>query len=194
MDRVRPGSWRWFLAPTAVCLCAFVGACTKLEPEQAPAAGIEVTSSVLESGAPIAARFTGDGEDLSPPISWSTPPEGTVSVAIIMDDPDAPRGTFTHWLLWGLDPDVTALPPGIATKAEISEPVEAVQGTNDFGQIGYRGPSPPPGREHRYFIKVFALDTHLDLEPGARRSEVEEAIREHVIERGEFMGTYARRR
>lgn len=148
-------------------------------------AKINVTSSAFQEGGSIPSRFTCDGSDTSPPLQISGVPPETKSLVLIVDDPDAPGGLFTHWLLWNIPPKTTSIPQG-------SSP-NGVQGTNDFGKAGYRGPCPPPGT-HRYSFKVFAIDRQLDLRSRAKRSEVEAAMRDHVTAQGELVGRYARRK
>jgi len=136
-------------------------------------------------------KYTLEGENVSPRMEISGIGDNVKSLVIILEDPDAPGGTFTHWLIWNIEP-VEVIPENIPKKAKISEPIEAVQGKNDFGRIGYDGPHPPPGEVHRYFFKVYALDTVLDLSPGAGREELEDAMKGHVIGYGEAVATYGR--
>ena len=144
-----------------------------------------LTSSAFSPGAELPTRYTCDGEDVSPPLAWSEPPSGTRSFALILDDPDAPRGTFTHWLAWGLRPETRQLDEGETPAAE---------GQNDFGKTGYRGPCPPPGHgPHRYVFRLYALDSTLELAPGARRDDLERLIAEHRLAAAELTGTYERR-
>jgi Raf kinase inhibitor-like YbhB/YbcL family protein len=144
----------------------------------------DLRSTAFEHGAAIPRRHTCEGEDLSPPLQWSDPPEGTRALALVCDDPDAPGDTFTHWLAWGIDPGTGGLAEAEAAPRE---------GENDFGSTGYRGPCPPPGHgPHRYFFRLHALDGELELEQGAARAEVERAIREHDLGSAELMGTYER--
>lgn len=146
--------------------------------------GLEITSEAFGEGETIPRRHTCEGEDLSPALSWSGAPEGTRSLALVVDDPDAPVGTFTHWLAWGIDPGAGGLDEGEAAPRE---------GSNDFGEVGYRGPCPPPGHgRHRYFFRLHALDTELELESGAGREELEGALEGHVLETAELMGGYER--
>lgn len=145
---------------------------------------MELTSNAFAHGQPIPPRHTCDGEDHSPALSWTDVPDGTTSLALIVDDPDAPRGTFTHWLGWGLDPAAAGLRQGEGAPAE---------GRNDFGETGYRGPCPPPGHgPHRYFFRLHALEQALDLEAGADRAQLEEALAESSVSIAELMGTYKR--
>jgi Raf kinase inhibitor-like YbhB/YbcL family protein len=147
-------------------------------------ADFELTSGAFAQGQPIPRRHTCEGEDVSPPLAWSGVPEGTVSLALVVDDPDAPSGTFTHWLAWGIDPALDGLREGEAAP---------VEGRNDFGSAGWRGPCPPPGHgPHRYFFKLHALDGELDLPAGAEKAEVEQAIEGRALAVAELTGTYER--
>ena len=151
---------------------------------------IQVTSSAFGDGERIPAKFTCDREDISPPLRWSGVPEGTQSLALIMDDPDAPVGTWVHWVLYDLSSALTALPEGLATSPTL--PGIGVQGVNDFRRSGYGGPCPPRGSEHRYFFKLYALDAALNLGPGKTKPEVEKAMRGHILAQGQLMGRYGR--
>jgi Raf kinase inhibitor-like YbhB/YbcL family protein len=145
---------------------------------------MELTSSAFADGESIPARHSCDGEDLSPPLSWTDVPEGTSSLGLIVDDPDAPGGTFTHWLAWGLDPAAGGLGEGEGAP---------VEGRNDFGASGYRGPCPPPGHgPHRSLFRLHALEEELELEPGAGKAELERALSERSVAVAELMGTYER--
>jgi Raf kinase inhibitor-like YbhB/YbcL family protein len=143
-----------------------------------------LSSSAFAAGQPIPARHTCDGEDASPPLEWSNLPEGTRALALIVDDPDAPGGTFTHWLAWGLDPKAGVVAEGERAPA---------QGRNDFDVAGYRGPCPPPGHgPHRYVFRLFALDAEPAVTPGAGREELEHASATSVLAVAELTGTYER--
>jgi Raf kinase inhibitor-like YbhB/YbcL family protein len=143
-----------------------------------------LTSSAFEPGHAIPARYTCDGEDVSPPLFWDAPPIGTGSLAIIVEDPDAPRGTFVHWIGWGLPPHLRELPEGVEPPAD---------GRNGFGTVGYRGPCPPPGHGvHRYFFRLYALEREPELEPGATASEFHAAIVALIVDATELVGTYRR--
>ena len=151
---------------------------------------LTLESSAFEDGAPIPDKHTCDAEDLSPPLTWGPPPEGTQSWALICDDPDAPMGTWVHWVLYGLPADTTSLSEGVPTD-EVVEDV-ALQGKNDFTRIGYGGPCPPPGKPHRYVFKLYALDSELDLKPGAKKKDLEKAMKGHVLAQGQLVGRYQR--
>jgi Raf kinase inhibitor-like YbhB/YbcL family protein len=145
---------------------------------------LKLSSEAFGPGEQIPRRHACDGEDVSPPLTWSGLPEGTRGLALICDDPDAPSGTFTHWVAWGLDPGSEGLAEGEGAPAE---------GRGDFGVPGYRGPCPPPGHgPHRYFFRLFALDAMPEVEPGADRDALERAIEGHVLETAELVGTYER--
>ncbi|HIJ72051.1 MAG TPA: YbhB/YbcL family Raf kinase inhibitor-like protein [Planctomycetes bacterium] len=151
---------------------------------------IEVTSPAFEEGAMIPAEYTADGRDVSPPIVWSSGPEGTKSYVLINDDPDAPMGTWVHWVVYNIPADVTSLDENVPSDKTL--PSGAQQGSTDFGRIGYGGPA-PPGGTHRYFFKVYALDTVLDdLPTGATKGQVEAAMNGHVLAEGQLMGKYSR--
>jgi Raf kinase inhibitor-like YbhB/YbcL family protein len=150
---------------------------------------MELTSTAFGPGAAIPREYTGDGADRSPPLHWSEPPAGTLSLALVCDDPDAPRGTWVHWVLDNL-PQQTRELEGVPAPQVLGS--GARQGNNDFGKIGYGGPAPPRGKPHRYFFKLYALDTAPDLPAGATRAQLVEAMRGHVLAEGQLMGTYGR--
>lgn len=158
--------------------------------EEGSRATIELTSPAFENGGKIPKKFTCDGADVSPPLAWSNVPEGTMSLALVCDDPDAPVGTWVHWVLYGVPPDTTSLRQGVPA-GRIVRGVGR-QGRNDFKRLGYGGPCPPPGKPHRYFFKVYALDVELVLEPGAKKSELEKAMRDHILAEGRLVGRYGR--
>ena len=141
-------------------------------------------SDAFEHGQPIPPPYSCDGQDRSPPLSWSAPPEETRSLALVVDDPDAPSGTFTHWLAWGIDASAGGLAEGERPPRE---------GLNDFGSTGYGGPCPPPGHGvHHYSFRLAALDSELDLAAGAGKQELEQALAGHVLVVAELIGTYER--
>lgn len=157
------------------------------------AMALMLLSGAFEAGAGIPARHTCDGADLSPTLAWSGAPAGTASLALIVDDPDAPGGTWVHWVLFNLPGSLTALPEGVPATGDLRGLGGARQGRNDFRKVGYGGPCPPPGRAHRYLFRLYALDADLPLEAGASRAEVDRAMRGHVLGETTLMGTYARR-
>jgi Raf kinase inhibitor-like YbhB/YbcL family protein len=149
-----------------------------------------ISSESFKSGSEIPKKFTCDGADVSPELSWTAPPSGTQSLALIADDPDAPAGTWTHWVVFNLSPTTTHLTEGVNKVDEL--PGGARQGRNDFRKIGYNGPCPPPGKPHRYFFKLYALNTTLQLNAGSSKQELEKAMQGHIADKTELMGTYKR--
>lgn len=172
---------------TAIVLVQCAGSNSK--EREAPMT-IKLTSPAFEEGETIPSKHTCDGEDISPALSWSDVPESTKSFALICDDPDAPAGTWVHWVLYGVPSDTTSLPEGVPA----DQAVEGVglQGRNDFKRIGYGGPCPPPGKPHRYFFKLYALDSRLELKPGATKKDLESALKGHVLAQGQLVGRYKR--
>jgi Raf kinase inhibitor-like YbhB/YbcL family protein len=148
-------------------------------------ARMKITSSAFQEGADIPSKFTCDGADTSPALQVADVPSGAKSLALIVDDPDAPSGLFTHWIVWNISPQTSTIEEGSAPKG--------VQGTNDFGKSGYGGPCPPSGT-HRYYFKIFALDRELDLPAGTKRSQLDAAMKGHVVAEGQLMGRYARKK
>jgi hypothetical protein len=148
-------------------------------------AKMKITSSAFQAGANIPSKFSCDGANASPPLQIADVPSGAKSLALIVDDPDAPSGLFTHWIAWNIPPQTSIIGEGSAPKG--------VHGTNDFGKSGYGGPCPPSGT-HRYYFKVFALDRELDLPSGAKRSQLDAAMKDHVVAQGELMGRYSRKK
>ena len=158
---------------------------------------IELTSPVFAEGAPIPQKYTGEGDDVSPPLDWSNLPPGTKELALICEDPDAPTSEpWIHWVLYKIPPDVTGLPEGIDKAPRLKNPPGAVQGKNSWqsGQtIGYRGPMPPPGHGvHRYFFRLYALKAKLPTEPGFTVKRLRDEMADHVLGEGQLMGTYVR--
>lgn len=151
---------------------------------------MQLKTSAFANGGDIPSIFTCDGADDSPALQWTEPPVPTQSFALIVDDPDAPRGTWVHWVLYDLPATARELPEGVPPEATL--PSGARQGRNDFKKIGYGGPCPPPGPAHRYFFRLFALDRALGLQPGARRADVDRAMEGHILARAEVMGRYRR--
>ena len=174
-----------FLAAIVLALSLF--------PFPAPATGSStprIASDAFEEGKSIPRKFTCDGADRSPPLHWEGAPEGTNALALVVDDPDAPSGAWTHWLLYNMPPATRALGEGIPTSATLGD--GSRQGTNDFGKVGYSGPCPPPGSTHRYRFKLYALSSPIELEPGAKRDAVLKAIDEKRLAEAELTATYGR--
>lgn len=175
------------LLPLLLLSCAGSGdepPLAEVEEEAGPEARLEVTSSAFSQGEAIPQKYTCDGEDVSPPLAWSGAPDSVASYALIMDDPDAPAGTWVHWVLFDIPAQTTQL-------AENTPATVGIQGNSSWDRTGYGGPC-PPGGEHRYFFKLYALDTMLGLEAGATKEEVLEAMSGHVVAQGALMGTYSR--
>lgn len=150
---------------------------------------LQVTSPAFDQGGMIPTKYTCDGADVSPTIKWGSSPEGTKSFALISDDPDAPAGTWVHWIIFNIPPDANELAENIPPEKKL--PNGSKHGTNDFKKIGYGGPCPPSGT-HRYFFKLYALDSGLDLNPGATKKELLSAMEGHVLDEGELIGKYKR--
>jgi Raf kinase inhibitor-like YbhB/YbcL family protein len=151
---------------------------------------ISVSSSAFQEGGMIPPKYTCDGNDLSIPLTWTGVPEGTKSIAVISDDPDAPVGTWVHWVMWNIPPTVRELAEGVPTKPRL--PDGSRQGISDFGRPGYGGPCPPSGT-HRYYFKVYALDVTLDLPGTTRKADLVKAMKGHILAEGQLMGKYSRR-
>ena len=154
------------------------------------AAKMDLKSTSFEPGGFIPKRFTCQGANVSPALAWSDPPAGTQRFAIIEDDPDAPSGTFVHWLIYDLPATYRKLPEALSGNDQASG--GGRQGSNDFSRIGYSGPCPPPGNTHRYFIRLYALDAPTSLPPAATRSELDNAMQGHILARAELMGRFKR--
>ena len=151
---------------------------------------ISVISPAFAEGTSIPAKYTCDGKDISPPLGWGGVPQDTKGIAIISDDPDAPGGTWVHWVVYGIPPDVTELGEGVPAQDVL--PSGARHGKTDFGGREYGGPCPPSGT-HRYYFKVYALDRQVDLPPGATKQELLREMEGRVLAQGQLMGTYQRR-
>jgi len=149
-----------------------------------------LTTTAFENGAFIPKKFTCDGPDISPQLAWTEPPPGTKCFALIMDDPDAPSGTWVHWVLYDLPADTRELAEGVPKEPELLG--GARQGRNDFGKIGYNGPCPPKGGPHRYFFKLYALDLRTNLQVGASKSDLERSMKGHVLAQAEIVGRFRR--
>lgn len=151
---------------------------------------LQINSTAFSAGETIPKKFTCDGPDVSPKLAWNEPPAKTQSIALIMDDPDAPVGTWVHWVLYDLPADTRELPEGVSKQEQLSS--GARQGRNDFGKTGYGGPCPPPGKAHRYFFKLYALDAQLGLKAGVKKADLERAMQGHILAQGELIGRYGR--
>jgi Raf kinase inhibitor-like YbhB/YbcL family protein len=151
---------------------------------------LQISSPAFRDGDRIPVNCTADGTNVSPELRWGGAPPNVQSFALICEDPDAPRGTWTHWALFNIPANKTTYAEGVPAEKEL--PDGARQGQNDFGKIGYGGPSPPKGPDHRYYFKLYALDTKLELTAGATRAQVLAALKGHVLAEGQLMGHYGR--
>jgi len=149
-----------------------------------------LTTTAFSSGGEIPKKYTCDAADLSPALAWNGMPAGTQTFALIADDPDAPVGTWTHWVIWDIPAKLTGLAENVLKTETLADGTR--QGRNDFRRIGYGGPCPPPGKPHRYFFRLYALDGKLDLRAGSSRGELEKAMSGHVLAQAEVMGKYGR--
>jgi Raf kinase inhibitor-like YbhB/YbcL family protein len=175
---------------SACALAALAGNGCKQRSAEERAVEWSLTCDAFGDGERMPARHTCDGDNLSPPLAWETPPEGAKELALICDDPDAPRGTFSHWVIYGMPPALTSLPAAVPAMEHPPGVGGAKQGRNDFGAIGYRGPCPPGGKPHHYHFRLYALDAATDLEPGATRGDLLQAMGRHIIAQAEVVGVY----
>ena len=154
------------------------------------AMSFSLKTTAFAVGGEIPKKYTCDGTDVSPALNWNDAPAGTQSFALIADDPDAPVGTWTHWIIWNILAKSVGLPEGVPKAEESGDGTR--QGKNDFRRIGYGGPCPPVGKPHRYFFKLYALDAKLDVKAGVNRKELERAMKGHMLSQTEMMGKYGR--
>lgn len=187
------------LLPVTLLLAWQVPGCSRekepAEPEGPDAAGatksaLRLTSPVFASGKPIPDPFTCTSRNVSPPLRWTGVPKEAKSLALICDDPDAPRKTWVHWVVYDLPVKLAGLPEGVPKTDKL--PTGGLQGINDFHKVGYDGPCPPKGGPHRYFFKLYALDTTLNLKPRATKAAVLKAMKGHVVAKAQLLGTYKR--
>ncbi len=183
---------QWF-----VCLLFVlpIGGCaltvyTTVEKKEGGVMGFQLQSPAFKPGGEIPKKFTCQGGDISPALSWGGAPAGAKGFALIADDPDAPVGTWVHWVLYDLPATTTQLPEDVPKSEKL--PDGGAQGVNDFKKVGYGGPCPPPGKPHRYFFKLYALDSSLNLKPGTSKTDLEKAMKGHILAQAELMGTYKR--
>ena len=184
-------------APSMVAVLISFVLCTSIWPsekvftqEQGGTMPLQISSTAFSASAAIPKKFTCDGPDVSPQLKWNDPPANAQAFALIMDDPDAPAGTWVHWVLYDLPPNTRELPEAVAKQEQLSS--GARQGRNDFGKIGYGGPCPPPGKPHRYFFTLYALDAKLGLKAVATKADVERAMKGHILAQTELVGRYGR--
>jgi Raf kinase inhibitor-like YbhB/YbcL family protein len=150
----------------------------------------QLSSTAFEQGQTIPKVYTGEGADRSPPLTWTDPPAKTKGLALLCEDPDAPRGTFIHWIVFNLPAESRELSEDI--QHQDGFPDGTLQGTTSFGKVGYGGPMPPPGSPHRYYFRLFALDRMLGLPAGVKSEQVYASMQGHILGKAELMGTYAR--
>ena len=194
------GAWHVFFSPDklAVTLCCgllfllapAVSCGSSAQGSGSSPSNFRVESTAFKEGASIPVRFTCEGEDISPALAWSGAPAGTRSFALIVDDPDAPGGVWTHWVVYNLPAQTNAMDENQPKQARL--PNGGLQGLSSFGRVGYGGPCPPPGPAHRYFFRLYALDTVLSLEPGASKQQVLDAMKGHILGQAELMGRFKR--
>lgn len=153
---------------------------------------LKLESTAFKAGEKIPVQYTCEGKDLSPALSWSGAPQGIKYWALIMDDPDAPMGTWVHWVFYNIPANVAQLAEGISSQETLSN--GAKQGFNDFKKLGYGGPCPPPGKPHRYFFKLYALDAVLELPAKATKAQLVAAMKNHILAETELVGLYQRGR
>jgi len=158
------------------------------------AMSLTIESTAFKNNERVPTRFSGDGEDVSPQLSWSGAPDGTAELALIMDDPDAPTAEpWVHWVIYKIPADTTALPENVAKTETLSDPTGTMQGKNSWGKIGYGGPAPPRGHGvHHYHFKVYALDQTLSVSPGLTKNQLLSAMKGHIVAESELIGTYQR--
>ncbi len=171
-----------------IFLLAVVSGCIASEKEVNTMEKISISAEAFKDGETIPAKYTCDGKDVSPALSWKGIPAGAKSIALIMDDPDAPGGTFVHWVLFNIPAGTQKLPEGVTRNETLGD--GSRQGMTDFGRIGYGGPCPP--KSHRYYFRIYALDAMLSLQPGATKKQLENAMKGHILAQGELMGRYGR--
>jgi Raf kinase inhibitor-like YbhB/YbcL family protein len=164
-------------------------ATTNLDPTMEATMSIQLTSDAFTHEGPIPAQYACTGSDISPSLTWSEPPAGTQSFALIMDDPDAPAGTWVHWVLFNIPASSRGLPEAVPSEGTLSD--GSMHGKNSSGNLGYNGPCPPSGT-HRYFFKLYALDEMLGLSSGANKGELLKAMEGHILAQGELMGTFSK--
>ena len=178
------------LAGMACLLAAGGSYCQAAAPPQGASPRLSLTTKAFNPGGIIPKQFACDGVDSSPDLEWSNAPQTTRSFALIVEDPDSPGGTWVHWVVYDLPAGTHNLPEGVAKRSDIQ--TGGRQGYNDFDRLGYNGPCPPPGAPHRYFFRLYALDTFLNLKGRVTKAAVEQATKGHVLAEGELMGRYGR--
>jgi hypothetical protein len=187
-ENMRLGGRLWHTACVVAAALLFAAAALRCYSTFASGQTMHLSSTSFQNQIP--AQFTCSGAGLSPQLAWSAPPARTASLALIVTDPDAPRGTWVHWVLYNLPAGTRALPEGLPALSQL--PDGALQGRNDFGEIGYGGPCPPPGAPHHYIFTLYALDAKLNLPVGEKRAQVEAAMKGHILASGRLVGMFHR--
>jgi Raf kinase inhibitor-like YbhB/YbcL family protein len=183
-------AWATVMLTVSVCVHAVPAMAGTTSGTAGFTMAFELTSKDLENSGTIPKKLTCDAADVSPTLSWSDPPPGTRSLALIADDPDAPMGTWVHWVVFDIPAGTRELMGGVAKTADLQG--GGRQGRTDFGRIGYGGPCPPPGKPHRYYFKLYALDVQLNLKAGSTKTDVEKAMKGHILAQAQLMGRYGR--
>ena len=179
------------LASAAFCLAFSPLVASSFAADKTGKDNMQLTCTAFLEGGAIPAKYTCDATNVSPPLKWSGVPAEAKSFALIVDDPDAPSGTWVHWVLYDLPASASELPEDVAKSQYVAG--GAKQGLNDFKHLGYGGPCPPHGKPHRYFFKLYALDSLLDLKPGLTKKGIETAMEKHILAQAQLMGTYQRK-
>jgi len=190
--RERYNIFRGAILVTVLCVVVVLlaGCESREQPLEEGEMALSIWSPAFQEGGKIPTKYTCEGQDVSLALMWGEPPVGTQSFALIVDDPDAPVGVFTHWVIFNIPSDSRQLAEAIPAQTRLTS--GALQGKNDFGRIGYGGPCPPPGRPHRYQFTLYALDQPLDLKAGASKKQLLNAMQGHILARGQLTGTYQR--
>ena len=182
------------LAPAMAVVASLPTACEEMEPEpEGTGMTFALTSSAFGNNERIPVQYTGEGKDLSPPLEWGEPPPGTKTFALVCDDPDAPAGTWDHWVIWNIPGNLRKLPENVARRELLAELGGAAQGLNSWPKLGYNGPMPPKGHgPHHYHFVLYAIDKTLDLPAGANKRTLMAEIRGHILGQGKLTGIYSR--
>ena len=181
---------KWLVLAVAILAVGCHGSDPSTPDLVLPSNGWQLTSPAFSANGVIPKQYTADGADVSPPLQWTRPPDAAKTLALVVDDPDAPGATFVHWVVWNIPTSATSLPEGVAKQASL--PDGTSQGTNGFGKVGWNGPSPPKGAPHRYFFKLYAVDTSLELPSSTTKAQLETAMGGHALAEAQVMGTYGR--
>ena len=186
---------RWKIFIYAAVSVLILGSCKNYRPAQENSGGkkmkIKLTSTAFSEGGFIPAKYTCDGQDISPPLKWDSVPKETLSIALICDDPDAPRKTWTHWVIYNLPAETTELAENFPDDETLADGTR--QGVTDFGKTGYGGPCPPAGKAHRYYFRIYALDTKIDVVPIMDKEALQKEMAGHIIAEGQLIGKYQRK-